>query len=79
MVCQIPSFWFGSYTNFYTHKFLCAKSANNVLQTIMAACTALLPDTKLSRLQINIIVNDDQLCLRIDLKIAGHFLDRTTA
>ena len=78
-ICQIPVFRFCTDTNTDADKFFSSKAADNILDPVMSACTAFFADTKLPRLQIDIIVDHDQLCLRIDLEIAGHLLDRTAA
>ena len=57
MICQIPSFWFGSDTNLDTNKRLCTKLLNDMLDSIVPTGTAFLTDTKLSRFQINIVIN----------------------
>ena len=78
-ICQIPVFRFRTNTNTDTDKLLSSKTTDNILDPVMSACTAFFADTKLSRFQIDIIVDHDQLCLRIDLEIAGHLLNRTAA
>ena len=43
------------------------------------ASDPMLTDTKLTRIQVNIVVNHDQFCFRIDLEIIDHIPDGTAA
>src|SRR5699024_5925443 len=69
MICQVPILWLCSHTDTNPYEILCPESGNNILDPIVPACTAFFPDSNLSRLQINIIVDDNQFLLRINLEI----------
>ena len=58
MISKIPSLWLSAYADLHTHKLLCAQSADDILQAIVASCAALLADAKLSWLQVNVILDD---------------------
>lgn len=79
MICQIPSFRLSTYAHFDTEEFLSSKLTDNVFDTIVSACASLLTDAKLTRIQVNIVVNHDQFCFRIDLEIIDHIPDGTAA
>ena len=67
IVCQIISFWFFTDSDLHPFKNLGAKMCDDVFDAIVAAGTSFWTDAELSRLQADVIVNDDQFFFRIDL------------
>ena len=68
VVRQIPALRLLSDAHLHPQKHLRAKVRDDAFDPVVSACASLCPDAQLTRRKADVVVDHDQLLLRIDLE-----------